>query len=147
MFTYKVWWGNVLTMDQLKKRGLQLAIKCPLCKEDEENIDHLHCPSIWSFWVALISLPGIDWVCPFLVKNLMVGWTTFPKRRKAKNQWQAALSSLFFLWIKANIFIKKRAPRSNPKYKGSIQKGPQMGAKEKKKERKKNYTHHTSSTT
>ena len=71
-------------MDQLKKRGFQLESRCPLCKEVEENIDHilLHCPSVWGFGAALISLQGMEWVCPFLVKYLMVGWATFPIRKK-----------------------------------------------------------------
>ena len=30
-FAWEVWWGKVLTMDQLKKRGFQMASRCPLC--------------------------------------------------------------------------------------------------------------------
>ena len=47
----------VLTMVQMKKRGsFKLASRCPLCKGDEENIDHLllHYPSVWGFWAAII---------------------------------------------------------------------------------------------
>ena len=49
MFTWEVWWGKVLTRDQLKRRGFQLENRCPMCKEEEENLDHLFmlCPSIW----------------------------------------------------------------------------------------------------
>ena len=67
VFTWEVWWGKVLTMNQLKKRGFQLVSRCPLCKEDKENLDHLllHCPSE-GYWAALFSLPGMDWVYPFL---------------------------------------------------------------------------------
>ena len=71
MFTWEAWWGKVLTMDQLKKRGFQLASRCPLCKEDEENIDHLLL-HFWGFWAALISLQGMEWVCPLMFKDLMV---------------------------------------------------------------------------
>ena len=95
-------------MDRLKKMGFQLASRCPLCKENEENIDHffLHCPSIGGFWAALISLPGMDWVCPFLVKDLMMGWTTFPIRKKAKNLWQTTLSSLCWaIWKERNMVV------------------------------------------
>ena len=83
-------------MNQLKKRGFQFTSICPLCKEDEENLDHLllHCPSIWGYWLALFSLIGVDWVYRFWVNDLMVGWTTFPIRKKTKNLWKAALSSL-----------------------------------------------------
>ena len=50
VFTWEVWWGKVLIGDQLKRRGFQLANRCPMCKE-EENLDHLflHCPTIWRF--------------------------------------------------------------------------------------------------
>ena len=108
MFSWEVWWGKVLTMDQLKKRGFQLASRCPLCKEDEENIDHLllHCSLVWGFCVAFISLQGMEWVCPLLIKDLMVDWTIFPIRKKAKSLWQTALSSLCWaIWKERNMMV------------------------------------------
>ena len=37
--------GNILTSNQLKRRGSQLSGKCYLCKVKEETMDHilLHC--------------------------------------------------------------------------------------------------------
>ena len=63
VFMWEVWWGKVLTMDQLKKRRFQLASRCPLCQKVEESINHLliHCSSIWGLWTSLISLIGVDW--------------------------------------------------------------------------------------
>ena len=53
-----------------------------------------------------MSLPGMDWVCPFIVKDLMVGWTTFPIRKKAKNLWQVARSSLCWaIWKERNRMV------------------------------------------
>ena len=48
-FAWEVWWGKVLTLEQLKKRGFQLANRCLLCGKDEESLDHLllHCTSVW----------------------------------------------------------------------------------------------------
>ena len=45
---WEVWWGKVLTTENLKKRGFRLASKCPLCGKAEEELNHLffHCPSI-----------------------------------------------------------------------------------------------------
>ena len=40
-FAWEVLWGRVMTLDQFKKRGRHLINRCPLCDEDEENIDHL----------------------------------------------------------------------------------------------------------
>ena len=90
------------------KGGFQLTSRCPLCKEDEANLDHLllHCPSVSGHWVALFSLTGMDWVCPFRVNDLIVGWTTFPIRKKAKNMWKAALSRLFWaIWKERNRVV------------------------------------------
>ena len=95
-------------MDQLKKMGFQLASRCPLCKEDEENIDHilLHCPSVWGFWVALNSLQGMEWVCPLLIKDLMVDWTTILIRKRAKSIWQTTLSNLCWaIWKERNMVV------------------------------------------
>ena len=108
VFTWEVWWGKVLTMDQLKKRGFQLASRCPLCQKAEESINHflIHCSTIWGPWTTLISLTGVDWACPFLVKDLMMSWTTFPIRKKARKPWKVALSSLFWaIWKEINRVV------------------------------------------
>ena len=31
VFVGEVWWGKILTMDQLKKKGFSLASRCPFC--------------------------------------------------------------------------------------------------------------------
>ena len=40
-FAWEVWWGKILTMDQLKKRGFSLASRCVFCGNDEESLEHL----------------------------------------------------------------------------------------------------------
>ena len=40
-FAWEAWWSKALTMEQLKKRGRQLASRCPLCGKDKESLDHL----------------------------------------------------------------------------------------------------------
>ena len=110
-------------MNQSKKMGFQLASRCPLCKGDEENIGHLllHWPSVWGLWAALFSLPGMDWVCPFLVKDLMARWTTFPIRKKAKNLWQTALSSLCCaIWKERNMVVFDNVTCSQERLKHSF---------------------------
>ena len=39
-FAWEVWWGKILTMEQLKKRGFQLASRCPLCGNAEKDLNH-----------------------------------------------------------------------------------------------------------
>ena len=48
VFAWKAGWGKVLTMEQLKKRGFQLASGCPFCGKGEETLDHtlIHYPLI-----------------------------------------------------------------------------------------------------
>ena len=75
---------KALTMEQLKKRGYQMPSKCPLCKKAEEDLDHLliHCPAVWGMWAVLLSIPGFQWVCPYLLKEVLSGWSCFPIKKK-----------------------------------------------------------------
>ena len=68
-FVWEVWWGKILTMDQLKKCGFSLASKCPFCGQKKEALEHffIHCAKIWDLWTTLFSLPNGGWVCPYLV--------------------------------------------------------------------------------
>ena len=114
-FAREAWWGKVLTTERLKKRGFQLANRCPLCEKAEEKLEDLliHCPSIWGLWVALISIPGLDWACPHLVKDFLMGWTLFPIRKKARNPWMAASTSLLWaIWKERNRVVFYDTPFS-----------------------------------
>ena len=73
IFAWEVWWGKVLTMENLKKRGFQLASKCPLCGKAEEKLNRLlfHCPSIRGLWEGPFYIQGRAWVCPYLIKDLI----------------------------------------------------------------------------
>ena len=59
-FAWEVWWGKVLTSDQLKKRGFSLASCCPFCGKAEEVMEHIfiHCPMLWRLWTVLFSAHG-----------------------------------------------------------------------------------------
>ena len=73
-FAWEVWWGKVLTMEQVKRRGHQLASKCSFCGNAKESLEHLlvHCPLIWDLWTALLALPRTQWVYPFSVKDILI---------------------------------------------------------------------------
>ena len=83
-------------MEQLKKRDFHLASKCPLCGKAEENLNNLlvHCPLVWDLWASLISIPGLPWVCPYFVKDLLSSWGGFPIRKRARKLWMVAALSL-----------------------------------------------------
>ena len=40
-FTWKAFWGKVLALDQLQRRGNFLANRCVLCLSKVETVDHL----------------------------------------------------------------------------------------------------------
>ena len=66
-FAWEASWGKVLTLDQVKKRGWDLANRCSFCQVEEESIDHLllHCEktsivgdAFHPFWSVLGVLVG-----------------------------------------------------------------------------------------
>ena len=62
IFTWEAVWGKVLTLDNLKRRGMAFANRCFLCEESEETINHLliHCRSAKMLWDLLLSIGGIS---------------------------------------------------------------------------------------
>ena len=107
-FAWEVWWGKILTMDQLKKMGFSLASRCVFCGKDEESLEHLfiHCPKVWCMWTAIFSLSGGGWACPFLVKDLLQGWLHIPMRKKDAKLWRAVpLCLLWAIWKERNRVV------------------------------------------
>ena len=58
LFVWEASWDKVLTLDQLKRRGIPLANKCFFCEEDEETIDHLliHCSRAKMFVGSFLAI-------------------------------------------------------------------------------------------
>ena len=107
-FVWEVWWGKILTMDQLKKRGHSLASRCPFCGQKEEDMEHLliHCSKVWELWTTLFSLSEGGWVCPYTVKELLMGWVWIPLKKKEVKLWRAApLCLLWAIWIERNKVV------------------------------------------
>ena len=107
-FAWEVWWGKILTMDQLKKRGFSLTNRCVFCGKDEESLEHLfiHCPKVWCMWTAIFYWSGGGWVCPFLVKDLLRGWLHLPMRKKDAKLWRALPLCLFWaIWKERNRVV------------------------------------------
>ena len=74
IFTWEAAWGKVLTLDNLKRRGMAFANRCFLCEEDEETINHLliHCRSAKMLWDLLLSIGGVSWVFPSSVIHTLL---------------------------------------------------------------------------
>jgi hypothetical protein len=58
--------GKILTLDNLKKRGVLVVEWCCMCKRGDESIDHLllRCEVARDLWSAIFTLFGVHWVMP-----------------------------------------------------------------------------------
>ena len=103
-FAWEASWGKVLTQDQLKRRGWNLANSCA----EEETINHIlvHCPKARVLWDLVFSLFGVNWVLPLTVKDTLLGWfASFVDKKRGKT-WQAAPLCLFWtVWKERNMIV------------------------------------------
>ena len=76
VFAWEAAWGKVLTLDQLKRCGLNLVNRCFMCEEEEETIDHLliHYKCTKMLWDLFLSIVGISWVFPQSVLHTLLAW-------------------------------------------------------------------------
>ena len=90
-FAWKAWWGKVLPMKQLKKRGYHLPSICPFCRKEEDNLEHMliHCSPIWELWTSTLSVKGVIWVCPFMIKDLFYTRSRIPVKKNGRKLWWA----------------------------------------------------------
>ena len=105
IFSWEAAWGKILTLDNLKRRGMAFANRCFLCEEDEETIHHLliHCKSAKMLWDLFLSMVGISWVFPHSVLHTLLAWQGVVVGKKREKIWTAAPSCLFWaLWRARN---------------------------------------------
>lgn len=70
---------------------------------------------------GLISIPGADWVCPFLYKDLFLSWNWFPTGKKAKKNWMGALLCLIWeIWNERNQVFYEEVQFSFARIKASF---------------------------
>ena len=108
VFAWEAAWGKVLTMDQLKRRGMYFANRCFMCEEEEENIDHLliHCKFAKMLWDLLLSIVGISWVFPQSVIHTLLAWQGTAVGKKRRKIWFAAPLCLFWnIWRARNLLV------------------------------------------
>ena len=95
----------MLTLDQLKRRGIPLANKCFLCEDDEETIDHLliHCSRAKMLWDPFLAIIDSNWVIPLTVRQFLLAWQSANVGKKRKRVWMIASLCLFWtLWKERN---------------------------------------------
>ncbi|WMV22465.1 hypothetical protein MTR67_015850 [Solanum verrucosum] len=80
----------VLTHENLKKRGYQLASRCTLCEEHAETINHLflHCTWTEQLWRMFICLKGIRWVKPGSIKGVLSSWNRDGNAADKEKRWK-----------------------------------------------------------
>ena len=108
VFAWEAAWGKVLTLDQLKRRGMTFANRCFMCEEEEETIDHLliHCKIAKMLWDLILSIVGISWVFPHSVRHTLLAWQGAAVGKKRKKIWLAAPLCLFWnLWCARNSLV------------------------------------------
>ena len=122
-FAWEASWGKVLTQNQLKRRGWNLANRCPLCCDEEETINHIliHCSKAKVLWDLLFSLFGVNWVLPFLVRDTLLGWHAPLKDKKHSKVWWAAPLCLFWMvWKERNRIVFENEVLSLQRLKNSF---------------------------
>ena len=74
-FAWEALWGKVLTLDQLKRKGWNIANRCFLCCAEEQTINHIliHCFEAKVFWELVFAMFGVKWVLPLLARDILLG--------------------------------------------------------------------------
>ena len=77
--------GKILTMDNLRRRGMVVVNRCWLCESDEESVDHLllHCGVARALWNAFFARFGLYWVMLYSIKELFASWWSNGRTRSA----------------------------------------------------------------
>jgi hypothetical protein len=72
-FAWTATWGKILTVDNLRRRGMVVVNRCWLCESDGESVDHLllHYGAARALWNAFFDRFGLCWVMPCSVKELL----------------------------------------------------------------------------
>ena len=75
-FVWIVALGNVLTIDNLRRRWILILDWCCMCKRNGESVDHLliHSPIAFDLKSMVFTLFGIHWVMPKTVEELLACW-------------------------------------------------------------------------
>jgi hypothetical protein len=116
--SFYVWaatWGRILTDDNLKQRGFQLAGWCSMCRCEGETISHLllHCETTYGLWTFVFRSFGISWVLPGCIPELLFGWHNWLGKNQSKI-WNLVPSCPFWtLWWEWNSPIFENTERTS----------------------------------
>ena len=97
--------GNILTIDNLRKRHILILDWCCMCKINGESIDHLfiHCSIDFDLWSMVFTLFGIHWVMSKTVVDLLACWQGKLGRHRNSAIWMAMPHCLMWcIWREMN---------------------------------------------
>jgi hypothetical protein len=98
--------GRILTVDNLRKRGLIVVDWCSMCKRSGESIDHLllHCDVARALWSVLFSLFDVTWVMNGRVIDLLACWKGQRGNKMVLEVWRMApLCLMWTIWRERNF--------------------------------------------
>ncbi|XP_042992315.1 uncharacterized protein LOC122318775 [Carya illinoinensis] len=76
LFVWTAALGKILTMDNLRIRGIIITEWCCMCRKNGETVDHLllHCEFARKIWNFFFSRMDIAWVMPGRMIELIASW-------------------------------------------------------------------------
>jgi hypothetical protein len=94
----------ILTLDNLRRRGMVVGNRCWLCELDGESVNHifLHCGDVKDLWNAFFSRFGLYWVMLSTVKYLFASWWTGGRSRSAVVRKMVPLCIMWCIWRERN---------------------------------------------
>ena len=89
-FSWTATLGKVLTIDNLRKRGLIIQEWCCMYKRSGESVDHLflHCSVALELWYLVFGLFGVHWVMPQTVMDMFCSWLGNRRRHSSILIWK-----------------------------------------------------------
>jgi hypothetical protein len=96
--------SKILTIDNLRRRGIIVINRCWLCESDGETVDHLllHCGVVNALWNVIFSRFGLCWVMLSSVKELFACWWSGGRSRSAAVWKMAPLCLMWCIWRERN---------------------------------------------
>ena len=104
-FVWIVVLGNILTIDNLRKRKILFLDWYCMCKRNGESVDHLliHDPLAFDLWSIVFTLFGIHWVMSKTVVELLDCWQGKFGRHRNATIWMAVPHCLMgCIWREKN---------------------------------------------
>lgn len=104
-FSVGVWWGRIMTLDNVKRKHFQLVTRCYFCNEMGETVDllMLHCQWSQKLWDLIFSTLGVHLAMVGSVRNTLKAWTCMAIQRNGRKIWCALPYCIFCtIWKQMN---------------------------------------------